>query len=196
MKTTTNYKGLLLVLAMIFIAAFSRLIPHLPNFTAVGAMALFGSAYFYKKYMAIAAPIIALWISDLAINNIVYTAQHESFVWFQSYQLYTFLPIILITILGFVLFKKVSPAKILSGSIASSLIFFTISNFGTWLSPFSLFTKDAAGLLNTYTAALPFLRNEFVATVLFSTVMFSSYYLLTKTFPKLSLNKKVSAVLS
>jgi hypothetical protein len=195
MKNTTKYKGILLVIAMIFIAAFSRLIPHLPNFTAVGAMALFGSAYFSKKYLAILAPIIALWISDLAINNIVYAEYNEGFVWFQSYQLYTFLPIILITILGFVLFKKVSPAKVLTGSIASSLIFFAVSNFGTWLSPFSLFTKDATGLLNTYVAGLPFLRNDFVATVLFSTVLFSSYYLLTKTFPKLSLNKKVSAII-
>jgi hypothetical protein len=196
MKNTTNHKGILLVIAMIFIAAFSRLIPHLPNFTAVGAMALFGSAYFSKKYLAILAPIIALWISDLAINNIVYAEYNEGFVWFQSYQLYTFLPIILITILGFVLFKKVSPAKVLTGSIASSLIFFAVSNFGTWLSPFSLFTKDATGLLNTYVAGLPFLRNDFVATVLFSTVLFSSYYLLTKTFPKLSLNKKAYAILS
>ncbi|MFT4643881.1 MAG: hypothetical protein ACI8ZX_000277 [Planctomycetota bacterium] len=196
MKNTTNHKGILLVIAMIFIAAFSRLIPHLPNFTAVGAMALFGSAYFSKKYLAILAPIIALWISDLAINNIVYAEYNEGFVWFQSYQLYTFLPIILITILGFVLFKKVSPAKVLTGSIASSLIFFAVSNFGTWLSPFSLFTKDATGLLNTYVAGLPFLRNDFVATVLFSTVLFSSYYLLTKTFPKLSLNKKAYVILS
>lgn len=196
MKNTTNHKGILLVLAMIFIAAFSRLIPHLPNFTAVGAMALFGSAYFSKKYLAVLAPIIALWLSDLAINNIVYAEFNESFVWFQSYQLYTFLPIILITVLGFVLFKKVSPAKVLTGSIASSLIFFTISNFGTWLSPFSLFTKDATGLINTYVAGLPFLRNDFVATVLFSTVLFSSYYIITKKFPKLSLNKNTTAVLS
>lgn len=196
MSNSTNYKGILLVLAMIFIAAFSRLIPHLPNFTAVGAMALFGSAYFSKKYLAILAPIAALWISDLAINNIVYAEFHESFVWFQSYQLYTFLPIVLITILGFVLFKKVSPAKVLTGSIASSLIFFAISNFGTWLSPFSLFTKDAAGLVNTYIAGLPFLRNDFVATVLFSTVLFSAYYIITQKFPTLSLNKKSTAVLS
>lgn len=196
MKNTTNYKGILLVLTMIFIAAFSRLIPHLPNFTAVGAMALFGSAYFSKKYLAIFAPILALWLSDLAINNIVYAEFNESFVWFQSYQLYTFIPIVLITILGFVLFKKVSAAKILTGSVASSLIFFAISNFGTWLSPFSLFTKDAAGLVNTYIAGLPFLRNDFVATVLFSAVLFSAYYLLTKTFPTLSLNNKKTAVLA
>ncbi len=196
MKNSINTKGIILVVAMIFVAAFSRMIPHLPNFTAVGAMALFGSAYFSRKYLAVIAPIAALWISDLVINNTIYSEFNEGFVWFQSFQLYTFLPIILISLIGIVLFKKVSLSKIFAGSIASSAIFFLIANFGAWVSPFALFPKTAAGLFETYVVGLPFLRNDLIGTLFFSAVMFGAYYFITKMYPSLSLKNNKTAVLA
>lgn len=196
MKSSNNTKGILLVLAMILIAAFSRLIPHPSNFTAIGAMALFGSAFYGKKYLAILAPLAAMWLSDLAINNILYAEYNEGFVWFQSFQIYTLIPILLITILGLGLFKNLSVKKIAIGSVSAPIIFFLVSNFGTWMSPYSLFPKTFAGLIETYVAGVPFLANDFVGTFLFSTVMFGSYYFITKTFPTLSLKKNDSVVLS
>ena len=66
-KNLINPKFLTLTL-MILAAAFTRLIPHYPNFTAVGAIALFGGAYFSKKYLAFIVPIVALLISDLFLG--------------------------------------------------------------------------------------------------------------------------------
>jgi prepilin signal peptidase PulO-like enzyme (type II secretory pathway) len=37
---------------IILSAAMSRLLPHPPNFAPIGGMALFGAAYFSKKYWA------------------------------------------------------------------------------------------------------------------------------------------------
>ena len=37
---------------MVFAAAYVRLIPHPPNFAPIAAMALFGGAYFTKKWAA------------------------------------------------------------------------------------------------------------------------------------------------
>ena len=52
----------LVLCAMIAAAAFTRLIPHLPNFTAIGAMALFGGAYFSNKNIKpIESAYILLW---------------------------------------------------------------------------------------------------------------------------------------
>ena len=65
--------NLLSILALIFLAAFSRIIPHMPNFTPVGAIALFGGAYFTNKYHAFLVPIFSLWISDLIINNFLFS---------------------------------------------------------------------------------------------------------------------------
>ncbi|SVB25226.1 uncharacterized protein METZ01_LOCUS178080, partial [marine metagenome] len=70
-----------LILAwLLILAAFSRLIPHPPNFTALGAMALFGGAYVSSRTLAIILPLGALWVSDLILNNLVYTEFYQGFV--------------------------------------------------------------------------------------------------------------------
>lgn len=186
MKNSTNTKALLLVLSLVFIAAFSRLIPHWPNFTAVGAMALFGAAFFKKKYLAFVVPLFAMWFSDLFLNNLVYAS--ESFVWFASYQLYTLVPMALIVLAGLFLFKnKVSAAKVLGGSVVATVIFFLVSNFGTWVSPYSIFPDTFSGLISTYVAGLPFALNSLAGNIFFATALFGSYALATKKFPSLKL---------
>ena len=57
---------------LVFSVALSRLLPHPPNFTPVGAMGLFGAAYFSRKYLAFLVPFVAMWVSDLILNNAVY----------------------------------------------------------------------------------------------------------------------------
>ena len=49
-------------------AAAMRLIPHPPNFTPVAAMALFGGACFATKRVAFLVPLVAMFVSDLAIG--------------------------------------------------------------------------------------------------------------------------------
>jgi len=36
--------------AIILLATFSRLVPHIPNFLPLGAIGLFGAAHFSKKW--------------------------------------------------------------------------------------------------------------------------------------------------
>jgi len=69
------------IISLILFASFSRIIPHMPNFTPIGAMALFGGAYLKNKYHAILIPIISLWISDLVINNFIFSF-YSDFTWF------------------------------------------------------------------------------------------------------------------
>jgi len=70
------------LLAIILLAAFSRIIPHMPNFPPLGAIGLFGAAYFQKKWQAFLVPIAATWLSDLFINNVVYAKYYLNFTWF------------------------------------------------------------------------------------------------------------------
>ena len=65
-KINLKYTG---IIALILFASFSRIIPHMPNFTPIGAMALFGGAYLKNKSHAFLIPVLSLWISDLVINN-------------------------------------------------------------------------------------------------------------------------------
>ncbi|MGB5288418.1 MAG: DUF6580 family putative transport protein, partial [Ignavibacteriaceae bacterium] len=44
---------------MVFAASFVRLIPHPPNFAPIAAIALFGGAYFNKRWAAFLVPLAA-----------------------------------------------------------------------------------------------------------------------------------------
>ncbi|MEP5048623.1 MAG: DUF6580 family putative transport protein, partial [Balneola sp.] len=45
-------KRLLLITGLLLLAAISRMIPHPYNFAPIGAMSLFGAAYFSNKRLA------------------------------------------------------------------------------------------------------------------------------------------------
>ena len=62
-----NNKTLLIVL-IILIGAFSRIIPHPPNFTPIGAISILGGLYFGKKYLAFIIPFMAMLVSDIILG--------------------------------------------------------------------------------------------------------------------------------
>ncbi|MCS6819386.1 MAG: hypothetical protein NZ522_05490, partial [Chitinophagales bacterium] len=81
MRETINLRFGLLAL-LIFVAAFSRILPHMPNFSPLGAIGLFGAAYFTRRWQAFLVPILATWLSDLYINNVIYNEYYPNFTWF------------------------------------------------------------------------------------------------------------------
>ena len=58
----------LLIASIILIGAFSRIMPHPPNFTAIGAISILGGLYFGKNYLAFLIPISAMLISDFLLG--------------------------------------------------------------------------------------------------------------------------------
>ena len=44
------------LVGLIILAAFSRIIPHMPNFSPLGAIGVFGVAHFSKKWLGILIP--------------------------------------------------------------------------------------------------------------------------------------------
>lgn len=75
---------------MLLLAATSRLVPHPTNFAPVGAMALFGGAYFRSRWAAYLLPVLSLWLSDLFINNVVYAAYYDDFTLLQGYMVWVY----------------------------------------------------------------------------------------------------------
>src|SRR3954454_1873224 len=53
---------------LVVVAAFTRLFPHAPNFTAVGAMAIFGGSVIKDKKLAFLMPLAALLLSDVGLQ--------------------------------------------------------------------------------------------------------------------------------
>jgi hypothetical protein len=166
-------------LALIVLAALTRLLPHPPNFTPIGAMGLFGAAYFGNKRLALIIPFAALFLSDLILNNVVYSQYYTSFTWFTSSWIY--LGFALVMLAGyFMLRNDRSPSRLFAASLTASLLFFLVSNLSTWLGS-GLYPQTFTGLMTCYIAGLPFIGNTIMGDLFFSAVMFGSYSWFLKT---------------
>ena len=166
MNSNTSKNEIITVSIMVGIAAATRFLPHPPNFTAIGGMALFGAASLTNKKLAFLVPIMAMLISDLFIPN--------------GFDLSVYTAFIAIAAMGLLISKKKGPMPVIVGSISASVIFFAISNFGVWASQ-AMYTKNAIGLMTCFQAAIPFFPNTLAADLFFSSLLFSSYAIIKKT---------------
>jgi hypothetical protein len=145
-------------------------------------MALFGAAYFTKRYWAFIIPIVSMWLSDLALNNVVYGAYFDHFVWFYSGSLFTYAAFALIVLMGIFTLKKVRPARLIGSALGASAIFFVVSNFGVWLSS-GMYPHTASGLQACYLAAIPFVKNTLLGDMVYSGLMFGLFELVQRRLP-------------
>ncbi len=163
---------LLVLCAMIAAAAFTRLIPHLPNFTAVGAMALFGGAYFANKKLAFAVPLIAMFATDLILG-------------FHSTIISVYVAFALMVVVGMTMIQKKKASNIVLASLTAAVLFFLITNFAFWMTDV-LYPMTGAGLAACYTAALPFFGYNLVGNLFYAGVMFGLFELAKVKFPQLA----------
>lgn len=152
-------RDLFLAFGFILIGFAYRLIPnHPPNATPVAAMALVGGMYLNRKVMAFLVPIIALYLGDLILNNTInrsFFPNIEGTVLWSDYMLYGYGAFLLTVVLGMMLTKKSSGMKIIAGGLISSVLFFVVTNFGSWLT-IPTYPKTPAGLLLCYELAVRF----------------------------------------
>ena len=176
------------VVGIIFVIILSRLFSNvfeIWNFTPLAAIALFGAAHFRNKYFMFLIPILAVYLSDLFINYFIY---NKSFIWFYDGFLWQYSVYLLIIISGIFLFKnKININKVILGSLASSLIFYIISNFGVWFSS-SMYAKDVSGFISCYVAAIPFYKWTMLGDMFYSVILFGGFYLLQNKFSFFKLN--------
>ena len=68
MKNKIDNSTSKLVITMLVITAvislFIRLMPHIPNFTPIGAMCLFAGAYISNRQLALILPLACLFFTD------------------------------------------------------------------------------------------------------------------------------------
>jgi hypothetical protein len=171
-QSTPLISGPLLVGGMIFLAALSRLVPHPPNFSPVEAIALFGGAYFARRSAAIWLPLVAMFVSDLALG-LVNGGIYADYFLSAGFAL-VYLCIALSAVLGFGLRGRASAPRVLGYSLLASALFFLVTNFGAWLGS-SMYPQNAAGLLAAYVAGIPFFQNTVLGTLFYSTLLFGSF---------------------
>lgn len=159
------------LIALIAAIAALRFLPHPENFSPLAAFALVGGFYLGKRH-ALWVPIVALFLSDLILNiQAGYAAIH----WPRAIDWAVFL---LIGAAALAVRDRNWKWK-LATAFAAPWLFFVVSNFGVWLTGINLagqpYPKSAAGLIECYTAGLPFLRGTLLGdwgfTALFAAVM-------------------------
>lgn len=170
MKSLFNKKNIGF-LGIILIASFSRLIPHPPNFTPIGGLAIFSGIYFDDK-KAVFLPVLAMLVSDL-------------FLGFHLTIFFVYFSFLLMFFIGRFIRKKTNFKKLVLASLISSFLFFLITNFGVWLL-FDIYPKNLNGLINCYLMALPFFRNSLLGDIFYSLLFFYGYRFLPVFLKKLA----------
>lgn len=145
---------------LIFGAAMSRMIPHVPNVTPLAAIALFGGFYFDKKF-AIIAPLGAMLVSDY-------------FIGFSPDWMFVYGSLVAIGAMAVLMQGRKSVAVVAGTTLVSSLLFFVVTNFGVWVAQ-SWYPKTVAGLIDCFTLAIPFLRYTVAGDMFYVAVMFGIY---------------------
>lgn len=153
------------ILGFIAIAMMSRFLPHLPNMTAINAIALFSVFTLGRLSLSVSIVFAAMFLSDLVFG-------------LHSQMLFVYLSLALTVLISRL--RLSLPVSL----IISSLIFFTVVNFGVWLLD-GFYPQTFAGLGFCYLAALPFLVNQLIGDLLYGAALFGLFALSEKTFPRL-----------
>lgn len=185
----------MLVAGAILAAALFRLVPHWPNFTPMGAIALMGGALVANRFAGVLIPLVAMVISDyltVVLINFAWTTPTEYFTAPQTGFVYLgILSNIFIGYLlgnvsikkeGFSLFSKHFSTSLLSASLVSAILFFLISNFGTWVSGL---TPGNPSLMAVYALGIPFFGYSLLANVFYSFLFFGIFQVVCERWPAL-----------
>jgi hypothetical protein len=147
------------------------------NFVPIGALALFAGARLRTPW-AFLLPLGAMFLSDLLLIRPVAELGYSAFGWgrlliYGCLALYFFSGRLLPR-------QGFTPEPTLLAALGSSTAFFLITNFAVWLSDTSLYTKDGAGLIACYVAAIPFHQNTLSSDLLYSFALFGLHALATR----------------
>ena len=152
-----------------------RTIFNIPNFNPIGAIALMGGILFRKRTTAFLITIGALFLGDIMLG--ISSPTYMEYM-FSTTFLFVYISFIFIIMLGMALKNRASLLSVIAGSILSAIIFFLITNAGSWIA--LDYDKSISGLINAYSAGIPFFRATLASQVLFSLGIFIVYNLATQ----------------
>ncbi|HEY3937182.1 MAG TPA: DUF6580 family putative transport protein [Bryobacteraceae bacterium] len=162
-----------LAFTLTVLAALVRLVPHPPNFAPIGSVALFGGARL-RGWQAYLVPVLAMMVTD-PIRSYMEGYGYPAYsagtaVIYGSFLISVFLGRLFLR-------KSTNPVRIGTVALAGSVQFFLITNLMSW---WGMYTHSVAGLLECYTAALPFFARTVAADLFYSGVLFGAYALLSR----------------
>jgi hypothetical protein len=175
------------IAGLIILAIITRFLPHPMNFTPIAAIALFGGAYFSNRWLAFVAPLAIMFLSDLLLQIFTGNGFHSG-----MYLVYG--SFALVTLLGIMMQNKISPLRVLTSSIGGTLLFYFITNFAFFYPESAIaqpelgnYPHNLTGIMASYAAGLPFLKNALVGDIFYSSLLFGGFYWLENKFSVLKI---------
>jgi hypothetical protein len=144
----------------------------LHNFAPLSAIALCGAAFLPRR-LAFALPLAALFVSDVMLN-FHYTKTHPEVSLVSAEMLARYGALVLICGLGWKLRNSPKASLMLGGSVVASVVFYIVSNTGSWLTD-PRYVKTFGGWFQALTTGLPgypstlwFYRHTLISDLLFT----------------------------
>src|SRR6202163_257539 len=162
----------IVIIGIVLAAAALRLAPHPMNFAPIGALALFGGAYFSSKRAALAISLLSLAAGDV-------------FIGFHRLIPYVYASFLVSVAIGFWLRRKRSVPRVGVAMLAGAIQFFLVTNFAVWVSSTGSYPKTASGLAECYIAGIPFFWNTLAGDAFYVFLLFGSMVLAERKFPSL-----------
>jgi hypothetical protein len=183
-----NTRTVVLILMIVAATAMrfvSYQFPVLSNFTPVGAIALFGGAYFTDKWKAYAVVLITLFASDILINYL-YTSKWV--LWYGG-SFWVYLTFAIMVLVG-TLIKKINIASVGIASLVSVLIHWLLIDM-PWLYG-TLYPHTFAGYGQSLVAAIPFEKNMVLGDIVFCSILFGGFELAKNKYTFLRSQKEMA----
>lgn len=163
---------------------FNYDISPLANFSPLGAMAIFGGAYFNKVWKAFAFPLLMLFISDFTLHQTVFKAYSNGLLYGGWYWVYG--AFALMTLIGRWLQKKLTVHRFLFSVLICVLIHWIITDLGMWIGSTS-YTQDINGFLTCLANAIPYEWRFLTGTLVYGIILFGSFEWMKRKYARLKI---------
>jgi hypothetical protein len=174
---------IIVVTAALRLASFSGWGP-LTVFTPIGAMALFGGAYFSGNIKPFAFPLLTLFISDVVLTFTLFSdSEYRDGLLYNGW-VWTYGAFALMTIAGKLIIRDITIKNIVIAVVVSTLIHWLVSDIGACIVEkqftFSLYTQRLI-------TAIPYEWRFLGGTAIYSAILFGLFEWLQRKYTSLKL---------
>ena len=166
-------KNIIIASILVIVAATLKVVTFPNSFTPIIAIALFCGAIFEDKKMAFIVPLLAMLLSDLMLE---FSGKATGFYGWG--QLANYACLLFVTFLGMGM-KRINVPSVFGFSVASSVLFYFLSNTVTFIFSNGYYENSFNGYLLCMEAGLPFLQKGILVDLVYSSVFFGAYYFYT-----------------
>lgn len=150
---------IIIVSVLVLISALLRIVNaelHIYNLVPIAAIGLFSGSLLQNKRVAYLIPLLSMLLSDIGLALFTHV---QGF--YGISQIINYVALALVTFLGTFLMKR-NAVRVITYTLSGSMIFFLLSNFGTFLGGYYGYSFE--GFIQCFTLAIPFYKSEMATT--------------------------------